>query len=51
MNLQIKNHKKSQQLRMIRPQTQNENPEHMYFKILTLLTPSVEKIVHFKWFK
>jgi len=36
---------------MIRPQTQHKNPEHMYLKFLTLLTPPVEKIMHFKWFK
>jgi hypothetical protein len=37
-NLQIKNHKKSHELRLIRPQTQHKNPEHMYLKFLT---PSV----------
>jgi hypothetical protein len=42
MNLQIKNHKKCHELRLIRPQTQHKNPEHMYLKFLT---PSVEKIV------
>ena len=50
-NLQIKNHTKSQQLRMIGTQTQHKNPEHMHLNFLTLLTPPVEKIVHFKWIK
>jgi len=29
---------------IIRIQTQHKNPEHMYFKFLTPLTPSVEKV-------
>jgi len=29
-NPQIKNHEKSHELRLIRPHTQNKNPEHMY---------------------
>jgi hypothetical protein len=35
MSLQIKNHKKSHELRLIRPQTQQKNPEHTYLKFLT----------------
>jgi hypothetical protein len=31
-NLQIKNHKKSRELRILKPQTQHKNPEHMYLK-------------------
>jgi hypothetical protein len=40
---QIKNHKKSHELRLIRPQTQHKNPENTYLKFLTPLMPSVEK--------
>jgi hypothetical protein len=29
-NQQIKNHKKSHELKLIRPQTQDKTPEHMY---------------------
>jgi hypothetical protein len=43
-NLQIKNHKKNHELRLLRLQT-TKNSEHMYLKFLTPLTPSVEKIV------
>jgi len=43
-NLQIKNHKNSHELRLIRPQTQHKNPQHMYLKFLTPPAPSVEKI-------
>ena len=31
-NPQIKNHKNSHELGLIRPQTQNKNPEQMYLK-------------------
>jgi len=49
--LQIKINKKSQQLRMIWPQTQPKNRGYIHFKLQISLTPAVEKIVHFKWFK
>jgi len=42
-NPQIKDHKKSHELRLTRPQTQHTKPDHTYLK---LLTPSVEKIVN-----
>jgi hypothetical protein len=45
-NPQIKNHKNSHELGLIRPQTQHKNPEHMYLKFLIPPTPSVEKIVN-----
>jgi hypothetical protein len=47
-NPQIKNHKQSHEFRLITPQTQHNNPEHMYLKLnfLTPITPSVEKIVN-----
>jgi hypothetical protein len=48
---QIKNHKKLPELRMIRPQTQYEIPEHMYLKFLTPLRPSMEKIMKFYGFQ
>jgi hypothetical protein len=41
--LQIKNHKISHEIRMNRRQTQHKNPEHVYLKFLTPLTPSVGK--------
>jgi hypothetical protein len=47
-NPQIKNHKK--RCRLIITQTQHKNPEHIYLKFLTLLTPSVEKTVYFHGF-
>jgi hypothetical protein len=47
-NPQIKNHEKSHELRLIRPQTQHRNPEHMYLKFLT---PSVEEVVNLHGFK
>jgi len=47
---QIKTPKKSYELRLIRLQTLHKNPEHMYLKFLTPLTPSVEKIVKFHGF-
>jgi hypothetical protein len=50
-NLQIKNNKKIRILSLIRPQAQQKNPEHMYLKFLTPLTPLVEKIVNFHGFK
>jgi hypothetical protein len=50
-NVQIKNHKKSHELRLIRPQIQHKNPEHMHLKFLTSPTPSVEKIVNLYGFK
>jgi hypothetical protein len=34
-----------------RPHTQHTEPEHMYLKLRTPLTPSVEKIVNLLWFK
>jgi hypothetical protein len=39
------------ELRQIRPQTQHKNLEHTYFKFLTPLTPSVEKIMNLCGFK
>jgi hypothetical protein len=45
-NLQIKNYKKSHELRLIRPQTQHKNLQHMYLKFLTSPVASVEKIVN-----
>jgi hypothetical protein len=48
MNLQIKNYRKSHELRLIRPHTQQKSPEHMYLKFLT---QSVEKGVNFDEFK
>jgi hypothetical protein len=45
-NSQIEGHKKSHDLRLLRPQTQHRNPEGMYLKLLTQLTPYVEKIVN-----
>jgi hypothetical protein len=50
-NPQIKDHKKSHELRLIRPQTQHKNPEHMYLKFLMPLTLSLEKIVNLYGFK
>jgi hypothetical protein len=59
-NPQIKNYKKSHELRLIRPQTQHKNshelrlirpetqyknPQHMYLKFLKPPAPSVEKII------
>jgi hypothetical protein len=44
-NPQIKNHKNRHKLRLIRLQTQHKNTEHTYLKLLTPLTPSVEKTV------
>jgi hypothetical protein len=46
-DLQIKNHKNSHELRLIRPQTQHKNPKHTYLKFLIPLTPSVDKILKF----
>jgi hypothetical protein len=45
-NPQIKNNKKSHELRLIRTQTQYKNPEHMSLKFITPLTPSVGKPVN-----
>jgi hypothetical protein len=50
-NLQIKNYKKSHELKLIKPQTQHQNPEHKYLKFLTLLTPAVEKIMNLHGFR
>jgi hypothetical protein len=50
INPQIKTHKKSYELRLIRPHTLHKNPEHTYLKFLTPVTPSVEKIVKFHGF-
>jgi len=41
-----KNHKMCYELRLIRLQTQNKNPEYMYLNFFTPLAPSVEKIVN-----
>jgi len=49
-NPHIKNHKKSHEFKLIRPQTQHRNPEHV-FKFLTAQTPSVEKTVNLHRFK
>jgi hypothetical protein len=46
-NAQIKNHKKSHELGLIRPQTQHKIPEHKYLKFLT---PSVETTVNLHGF-
>ena len=50
-NPQIKNHEKSHGLSVTRLQTQNKKPEHTHFKILTPLTPFVEKTVNLYGFK
>jgi hypothetical protein len=42
-NPQIKNHKSSHELKLIIPQTQHKNPEHMYLKVSTPLTLPVKK--------
>jgi hypothetical protein len=42
-NPQIKDHKKSHELRLTRPQTPHMKPEHTYLKFLTA---SMEKIVN-----
>jgi len=42
-NPKIKNHKKSNKLQLIGPQTQHKYLEHMYLKFLKPLTPFVEK--------
>jgi hypothetical protein len=47
---QINYCKKSHELRLIKLQTQQKNPEHMYLKFLIPLTTSVEKIVDFHGF-
>jgi hypothetical protein len=47
-NLQLKNHKNSHVLRLIRLQTEHKSPEHRYLKFLT---PSVEKTVNLYEFK
>jgi hypothetical protein len=39
-------HVKSPELRLIRPQIQQQNPVHTYLKLLKPLTPSVEKTVN-----
>jgi hypothetical protein len=45
-NPQNKIHKKSHELRLIRPQTWHKSTGHMYLIFLTPLPPSVEKIVN-----
>ena len=45
-NPEIKKHKTSHELRLIRPQMRHKNPEHMYLKFLIPVTPSVEKTVN-----
>jgi len=49
-NLQIKNHKMSHELELIRPRG-GGGPHTHTFKILTPPTPSVEKIVNLDGFK
>jgi len=44
-----KNHKKCYELRLIRPQTPNKNPEYMYLKFFAPLAPSVEKTVNLNY--
>jgi len=49
---QIKDHKGSHKLTLIRPQTQHKRTKHMYSRSLTLpLAQSVEKIVNAHGFK
>jgi hypothetical protein len=43
---QTRNHKKSHELRFIRPLTPHKRAEHMYLKFITPLTLSVEKTVN-----
>jgi hypothetical protein len=50
-NPQIKNNKENHEFRLIRPQIQHKNPENMYLKFLTPITPSVEKTVNLCGFK
>jgi hypothetical protein len=50
-NPQIKNHKKSHQPILIKPQTQHEESEQSHLKFLTQVTPSVDKIVNLHGFK
>ena len=45
-NPQIKNHTRSHEVRLIRPQKQQKNPEHKYLKFLASLIPSVEETVN-----
>jgi len=45
-SLQIKNHKTSHEIRLIRQQTQHKNPAHTYLIFLIPLTTSAEKIVN-----
>jgi hypothetical protein len=47
-SLKIKNHKTSHERRLIKPQTQHKNPEHMCLKFSK---PSAEKIVELYGFK
>jgi hypothetical protein len=49
-NPHIKNHKNSHELQLIRPQTRQSNPVHV-FKFLTAQTSSVEKNVNLYGFK
>jgi hypothetical protein len=48
-NSQIKNHKKSHKLRLITPNAQLKNPEHMCSNFLTPPTPSVDKKCVTSW--
>jgi hypothetical protein len=45
-NPQIKNHKKSREVKLIRPQTMTQKSRTHVFKFLTQLRPSVDKIVN-----
>jgi hypothetical protein len=45
-NPQIQNHKQIHELILLRQQTQHKSSEHMYLKLLILLTQAVEKIVN-----
>ena len=40
-NPQIKNHKNSHEIRLIRQQSRHKNPQHLYLKFLAQLIQSV----------
>ena len=42
----MENHKQSDEITLVRPQTQHKSPEHTYLKFLTPLTQYVEKSVN-----
>jgi hypothetical protein len=50
-NPQIKSHKKSHELKLIRPQTEHKSSETTFLKFLTPPTPSVERIVNLHGFE